>query len=64
MQEFAPKMMEEEEIKAVILEVLQTLSIETPTAKDKGKIMKELMPKIKGKADGGLVNTILASMLQ
>lgn len=64
LQEFAPKMMEEEEIKAVILEVLQVLSIETPTAKDKGKIMKELMPKIKGKADGGLVNTILASMLQ
>ena len=32
-------------------EVLASLALETPTAKDKGKIMKELMPKVKGKAD-------------
>lgn len=63
LEEFAPKMMDEGEITAVIKEVLTTLSIETPTAKDKGKIMKELMPKVKGKADGKLVNELLGSMM-
>ena len=32
---------------------------EQPTAKDKGRIMKTLMPRVKGKADGGLVNQVL-----
>ena len=57
--EFAPKLMDEEEIRAVIAETLAELQIEKPTAKEKGRIMKTLMPKVKGKADGGLVNRIL-----
>ena len=64
LNEFAPKMMNADEIKGIITEVLASLSIETPTGKDKGRIMKELMPKVKGKADGKLVNEILASMMQ
>ena len=63
-EEFAPKMMDETEIKAVIDEVLATLGIDTPTAKDKGRIMKELMPKVKGKADGKLVNQIVGELLK
>ena len=55
-------MMDETEIKAVIEETLKELEIQTPTAKDKGKIMKVLMPKVKGKADGRLVNQVLGSM--
>ena len=43
-------MMNEEEIRAVVLEVLSGLGIEKPESKDKGRIMKELMPKVKGKA--------------
>lgn len=61
-EEFAPKMMNEEEILAVVREVLSGMGIETPTAQDKGKIMKELMPKVKGKADGKLVNEIVAKL--
>lgn len=60
--EFAPKAMDEEEVKAVIKEVLQALSITSPTASDKGKIMKELMPRVKGKADGKMVNELVAKM--
>ena len=41
--------MSEDEIKAVIASVLADLGIDAPTAKDKGKIMKELMPKVKAK---------------
>lgn len=64
LEEFAPKMMTADEIRQVISEVLSALSIETPTGKDKGPIMKELMPKVKGKADGKLVNEILGGMMQ
>ena len=50
-------------IEKVIKETLAELSIEKPTPKDKGAIMKTLMPKVKGKADGKLVNEVLASMM-
>ena len=60
---FAPKMMDADEIKTIISDVLADLGIETPTAKDKGRIMKELMPKVKGKADGKLVNDIVGSFM-
>ncbi len=63
LEQFAPKMMDADEIKAIIAGVLADLGIETPTAKDKGKIMKELMPKVKGKADGKLVNEIVGSFM-
>ena len=63
LERYAPKMMDETEIKAVIAEVLAGLGIDTPTGKDKGRIMKELMPKVKGKADGKLVNDVLGSMM-
>lgn len=62
LSEFAPKIMNEEEITAVIKEVLNGLGIESPTAQDKGKIMKELMPRVKGKADGKMVNELVAKM--
>lgn len=60
---FAPKMMDADEIKAIISGVLSDLEIDAPTAKDKGRIMKELMPKVKGKADGKLVNEIVGSFM-
>ena len=63
-EEFAPKMLNEDEIKTVIDGVLKELEIATPTGKDKGRIMKVLMPKVKGIADGKLVNQVLAGMMQ
>lgn len=63
LSEYAPKMMDEGEIRKVVSETLAELGIETPTGKDKGKIMKSLMPKVKGKADGKLVNDIVSSFM-
>ncbi len=63
LEQYAPKMMDESEIREVIVSVLSLLDIETPVPKDKGRIMKELMPKVKGKADGKLVSEILAKMM-
>ena len=62
--EFAPKQMSEEEIKAVVADVLASLSIEAPAPADKGRIMKELMPKVKGKADGRLVNAVVTELFK
>ncbi len=60
---FAPKMMDIEEITAIINSVLANLGIDTPTGKDKGRIMKDLMPQVKGKADGKLVNETLMKLM-
>ena len=62
-EEFVPKMMEADEIDSVIDSVLAELGIDAPAAKDKGRIMKTLMPKVKGKADGKLVNELLTKRM-
>ena len=63
-QEFAPEDLTPEQIADVIKGVLAQLEIEAPTAKDNGKIMKVLMPLVKGKADGKVVNEVLAGMMK
>lgn len=63
-QEFAPRMMDRDEIAAVVDQVLAELNLSAPTAKEKGLIMKTLMPRVKGKADSALVNKVLTSRLQ
>lgn len=63
LEQYAPKMMDEAEIRAVIDATLSEVGIEAPEAKDKGNIMKVLMPKVKGKADGKLVNDILMTYM-
>ncbi len=63
-EEFVPKIMDADQINAVIDTVLSELEITVPTAKDKGRIMKVLMPKVKGKADGKLVNELLAGRME
>ena len=63
-KEFAPEDLTEDQIAEVIQGVLAELGIETPKPSDKGKIMKVLMPKVKGKADGKVVNQVLAGMLK
>ena len=63
-KEFAPEDMNVDQIRETIAKVLAELGIEAPTAKDKGKIMKSLMPLVKGKADGKIVNEILAGFMK
>ena len=51
--------MSEDAIREIIQEVLADLSIEKAAPKDKGRIMKELMPRVKGKAEGSVVNQLV-----
>ena len=62
--EFAPARMDEDAIRAVITETLAELGIVEPTAKDKGRLMKVLMPKLNGKAEGRLVNQLVGEVLK
>ena len=59
-KEYAPKMLSEDEILAIIKEKFMDV-IET---KNKGLIMKTIMPEFKGKADGKLINQIIAKLTQ
>lgn len=63
-KEFVPEDLSEDAIREIVRGVLSDLGIEAPTAKDKGKIMKELKPKVKGKAEGSVVNKIVGEFLQ
>ena len=49
LEQFAPKMMSEEEIRGVIKEVLASLALETPTAKDKDYERTDAESKRKGR---------------
>ena len=62
--EFAPKLMGEDEVKETILGVIRELGIEKPTPADKGRIMKSVMPLLKGKADGGLINRLAEEIMR
>ena len=64
LEQYAPVMMGEDEIRGIITATLKELGIETPASSDTGKIMKTLMPKVKGKADGKLVNELVGSYIK
>ena len=58
MQEFAPQQMSAEEVKTV----LQEKFAEVLATKNKGMIMKAVMAELKGKADGKVINQVVAEL--
>ena len=58
---YLPKQLSQEEIERLVREAIQEVGATTP--KEMGKVMQVLMPRIKGQADGKLVNTIVRDML-
>ena len=62
-KEFAPQLLTDPvEIKASVEAILAEAGIE-PVKKNKGLVMKTLMPKFKGKADMGVVNQVIGEVL-
>lgn len=59
-QEYAPKMMSAEEIEAFIMERFADIAAQ----KNKGMIMKSVMPALKGKADGSVISQVVAKLCQ
>lgn len=58
MNEFAPKLMSEDEV----TEFIKGKFADLIATKDKGKIMKAVMAELKGKADGKVINKIVAEL--
>ena len=56
--EFAPKLMSEDEIRQIISDKFADIV----ASKNKGQIMKAVMPEFKGKADGKLINQIITDL--
>ncbi len=61
LQAYLPEQLSEEEIRKLIKEVIEKVGVEG--MKDFGKVMAEIMPKVKGKADGNLVSKIVKELL-
>ena len=57
-QEFAPAMMSAEEVEKFITEKFADVL----ASKNKGMIMKTVMPQLKGKADGKVINAVVAEL--
>jgi len=61
LQEYMPAQMGRDEILSIVQAVLAEVGAKGPG--DKGKVMQKLMPQVKGKADGGEVNSIVTDLL-
>ena len=59
-QEYAPKMMSAEEVEAFITEKFADIVV----GRNKGMIMKNVMPELKGKAEGSVINQVVAKLCQ
>jgi uncharacterized protein YqeY len=61
LQEYAPKMMEEEDIEKYVDEAIAEVG--AGELRDLGRVMAAVMPKLSGKADGSVVNRIVREKL-
>lgn len=61
LQTYLPEQMEEEEIVKIVKDAIERTG--SSSMQDMGKLMGAIMPQVKGKADGNLVNKIVRENL-
>ena len=61
LQKYLPEQISEEEIKKLVKEAIDKVGAKE--IRDMGKVMAELMPKVKGRTDGSLVSKIVKELL-
>jgi len=61
LQEYLPDQLNRDEIRDVVREVVQSMG--ATDMSDLGKVMKELMPRFRGRADGKVVNEVVREVL-
>lgn len=62
LETYLPNQLSDSELRKIIHEVID--SMQAKTKADTGKVMKELMGRLKGQADGKSINLILSQLLQ
>ena len=60
-ESYLPEMLSEDEIRELVKDAIEKTGAETQS--DMGKVMGTIMPQVKGKADGSLVNRIVRDLL-
>ena len=58
---YQPEQLSETEVRAIVSEVIASLG--ATSKKEMGKVMGALMPRVKGKADGKLVQSVVNALL-
>ncbi|QGG47899.1 GatB/YqeY domain-containing protein [Heliorestis convoluta] len=58
---YLPQQLSEDDIRSLVQEAVTVTGAQSP--RDMGKVMSALMPKVKGRADGKIVNQIVKEML-
>ena len=61
LQPYLPEQMGEEEVRALVAEAIAATGASSP--RDMGRVMGALMPKVKGRADGKLVSSLVNEAL-
>jgi uncharacterized protein YqeY len=61
LMEYLPPQLSKDELKAIVLEAIDKTG--AASIKDMGKIMAEVMPKVKGRADGKEINAVARELL-
>ncbi|CAM3437507.1 GatB/YqeY domain-containing protein [Marinicrinis lubricantis] len=59
--QYMPAQLTEEEVKSIVQQTIQEVGASSKA--DMGKVMSALMPKVKGRADGKLVNQLVQQLL-
>lgn len=61
LQAYLPQLLTEEEVSAIAREVIAEAQAASPA--DMGKVMKLIMPRVQGKADGRMVSQVVRTLL-
>lgn len=61
LERYSPPQLSEKEIRELVAETIKRLGVKE--TKEMGRVMVEIMPKVKGKAEGSLVSKIVREML-
>ena len=62
LMDYLPQQLSDDEVSRIVSDTI--FEVGAQSAKDMGKVMSALMPKVKGRADGKLVNILVKQQLQ
>ena len=62
LEEYLPPQLSQEELAQLVRDTIAEVG--ATSSRDKGRVMGRLMPQVRGKADGGVVNTLVTELLE